>query len=87
MRLSCVGIAVGAVVSAMTPLGGAAAEGPKARQQAAPEQLQGAWRPESVTVNGKKQEGVDLETFAGMTLAIGKNWGTLKAADDAPISR
>jgi uncharacterized protein (TIGR03067 family) len=75
-----------ALFTAWVMMVGPAADDPKAGEKAALKQLQGVWRPESVTVHGKKQEGIDLETFSGMTLTIDKNKGILKAADDVPIS-
>jgi uncharacterized protein (TIGR03067 family) len=76
------------MTAALLAEGDVAADGPKASEKAALKQLQGVWRPESVTVNGKKQEGIDLDTFTGMTLTIDsdKNRSILKAVDDVPIN-
>jgi uncharacterized protein (TIGR03067 family) len=86
MRLTQVWFMVGGVTAAMMVLGGAAADEPNAGEGAAVRQLQGVWRLESVTVNGKKQEGIDLDMFRRMTLTIDKNRAVQKAGDDAPIS-
>jgi len=86
MRLTPVRFAAWWMTSALLALGGVAADEPKASEGAAVKQLHGVWRPESVTVDGKKQEGIDLDTFTGMTLTIDRNKSILKAADDAPIS-
>lgn len=86
MRLTHVRFAVWWMTTTLLVLSGVAADEPKASERAAMKQLQGVWRPESVTVAGKKQEGIDLDTFKGMTLTIDRNKSILKAADDAPIS-
>jgi uncharacterized protein (TIGR03067 family) len=85
MRLAPVWFTVGGVTAAIIVLGGVAADEPKAGEGAEVTQLQGVWRLESVTVNGKKQEGIDLDMFRRMTLTIDKNRAVQKA-DDAPIS-
>src|SRR5262249_13587589 len=86
MRLTPVRFATWWMTAALLALSGVAADEPKASEGAAVKQLQGVWRPESVTVDGKKQEGIDLDTFKGMTLTIDRNKSILKADDDAPIS-
>jgi uncharacterized protein (TIGR03067 family) len=86
MRLTHVRFAVWWMTGAFLALSGVTADEPKASEGAAVKQLQGVWRPESVTVDGKKQEGIDLDTFKGITLTIGRNRSILKAAADAPIS-
>jgi uncharacterized protein (TIGR03067 family) len=85
MRLPPVWFMVVGMTVAMMVLGGAAADEPKAGEEAAVRQLQGVWRLESVTVNGRKQEGIDLDMFRRMTLTIDKNRAVQKA-NDAPIS-
>jgi uncharacterized protein (TIGR03067 family) len=71
---------------ALAVFGGLAADEPKPDVKAEVRKLQGVWRPESVTDHGKRQEGIDLETFSGMTLSIDGEKGLLKAADGFTIS-
>jgi uncharacterized protein (TIGR03067 family) len=86
MSKSRVRFAMKRMIVAVAVLGGVAADEPKTDVKAEVRKLQGVWRPESVTVYGKKQEGIDLETFSGMTLTIDGRKGILKAADDTTIS-
>lgn len=85
MRLIPLWFTFGGVTAAMMVLAGAAGDEPKAGEEGAARQLQGVWRLESVTVNGKKQEGIDLDRFRRMTLTIDKN-KAFQAADDTPIA-
>jgi hypothetical protein len=55
-----------------------AADDPKAGERAAVQQLQGVWRPESVTESGRRLTGADLEAYTGMTLTWGP-WGRRRA--------
>jgi uncharacterized protein (TIGR03067 family) len=77
---------VGWMAVASMALGGVAADEPKAGERAAVEQLQGVWRPESVTESGRRLTGVDLEAYTGMTLTIQDGKTTLKAADGTVVS-
>ena len=56
------------------------------RRLTAAEQLQGSWRPESVTESGRRLTGADLEAYKGMTLNIQEGKSTLKSADGTLLS-
>jgi uncharacterized protein (TIGR03067 family) len=86
MSKSRVRLTVRRMIVAVAVLGGVAADEPKTDVKAEVRKLQGVWRPQSVTANGKEQEGIGLETFRGMTLTIDGKKGILKAAADATIS-
>jgi hypothetical protein len=53
-----------ALFTAWVMMVGPAADDPKAGEKAALKQLQGVWRPESVTVNGKSRKASTLRRSA-----------------------
>ena len=77
---------VGWMALASMALGGVAADEPKAGGKTAVEQLQGVWRPESVTEGGRRLTGADLEAYTTMTLTIRVGKSSLKAADGTVLS-
>jgi hypothetical protein len=77
MRLTETPFPVWLTTVTMMVLGGLAADEPKPDAKTAVKQLQGVWRPETVTVYGKKQSGIDLDTFKAVTLEVDKVSGTV----------